>query len=80
MLPLFGILHPQTGPEGQSAEAPRKKSFFSRAVDSAVIVPIAEQDALYLAGKQPEPEARDPYVGDTAVAQRRSTWRKPQPS
>jgi hypothetical protein len=80
MFPLFGILHPQTGPEGQSVEAPRKKSFFGRAVDLAVIVPIAEQDALYLAGKQPEPEVRDPYFREPAVAQRRSKWRTSQPS
>jgi NADH pyrophosphatase NudC (nudix superfamily) len=73
MFPLFGILHPQTGPEGPSAEAPRKKSFFSPAVDPAVIVAIAEQDALYLAGKQSEPEVRNPYFRDTAVGRRRST-------
>ena len=59
MFPFFGILHPQTGPEEQSTEAPRKKSFFGRPVDTAVIVPIAEQDALYLAGKHPEPERLD---------------------
>jgi hypothetical protein len=80
MFPFFGILSPQAGPEESSAEAPRKKSFFSRAVDPAVIVPIAEQDALYLAGKQPEPEVRDPSFRDTAVAQRRSKWRTSQPS
>lgn len=58
MFPLFGILHPQTGPEESSTEAPRKKSFFGSPVDPAVVVPTAEQDALYLAGKQPEPEGR----------------------
>lgn len=59
MFPLFGILQPQTGPEAVSEEAPRKKSFFGSPVDPAVVVPTAEQDALYLAGKQPEPDERD---------------------
>lgn len=58
MLPLFGILQPRTGPETSSAEAPRKKSFFGGAY-ARVATPPAEQDALYLAGKQPEPPDRD---------------------
>lgn len=72
MLHLFGILQPQTGPERPSPEAPRKKSFFGLPVDPAVIVSAAEQDALYLAGKQPEPEVRDRDFRDTAIAPRRS--------
>ena len=59
MFPLSGILHPQTGPEESSTEAPRKKSFFGGPVDPAVGVAAAEQDALYLAGKLPEPERLD---------------------
>ena len=78
MLHLFGILQPQTGPERPSPEAPRKKSFFGLQVDPAVTVPAAEQDALYLAGKQPEPEMRDPCFRDARVAQRGPKWRKPQ--
>lgn len=59
MLQFFGILQPQTGPERPSPEAPRKKSFFGLPVDPAVIVPTAEQDALYLAGKLPCREETD---------------------
>lgn len=59
MFPLFGILQPQTGPEASSAEAPRKKAFFGSPVDLAVVAPTAEQDALYLQGKQPEPDERE---------------------
>ena len=79
MLPVFGILQPQTGSERPSPEAPRKKSFFGVPVDPGVIVPTVEQDALYLAGKQPEPEMRDPTFQDPAVTQRRSNWRKSRP-
>ena len=80
MLHLFGILQPQTGPERPSPEAPRKKSFFGMPVDPAVIVSAAEQDALCLAGKHPEPEIRDPCFRDATVAQGRSKRRKSQPS
>jgi hypothetical protein len=53
MFTLFGILSPANTRPVASKEAPFKRSFFG-----APVVPIAvpaEQDALYLAGKQPEP-------------------------
>lgn len=56
---LFGILTPSTGPSTASDEAPFKKSFFGGPADSAAI-PVAEEDALYLAGKRPEPTERRP--------------------
>ncbi|UJW84673.1 hypothetical protein [Devosia sp. SL43] len=56
MFTLFGILSPANTRPVASKEAPFKRSFFG-----APVVPIAvpaEQDALYLAGKQPEPPER----------------------
>lgn len=54
MFHLFGILSPPPGRPIVSDEAPFKKSFFGGQVDAAA-APVAEQDALYLAGKCPEP-------------------------
>jgi len=59
MFTLFGILRPATGRPAASQEAPFKRSFFGAPVDPAG-VPPAEEDALYLAGKQPEPAERRP--------------------
>jgi hypothetical protein len=59
MFHLFGILSPPLGRSVASDEAPFKKSFFGAPVD-AVAAPEAEQDALYLAGKCPEPVRRRP--------------------
>lgn len=61
MFTLFGILKPATGHPAASKEAPFKKSFFGAPVDPAAVSPVAaEEDALYLAGKQPEPPERRP--------------------
>lgn len=55
MFTLFGILKPFIGPPAPSEEAPFKKSFFGLPVDPAVVPVAAEEDALYLTDKQPEP-------------------------
>lgn len=57
MFTLFGILSPAAGRPVVNAEAPFKRAFFGSPPDAAVIPP-AEEDALYLAGKQPEPPER----------------------
>lgn len=59
MFPLFGILKPAASRPIPSKEAPFKRAFFGSPPDAAV-VPPAEEDALYLAGKQPEPAERRP--------------------
>lgn len=59
MFTLFGILSPAAGRPFASEEAPFKRAFFGSPPDAAVIPP-AEEDALYLAGKQPEPAERRP--------------------
>ena len=41
-------------------EAPYKKSFFGAPVDPAAVPAPIEEDALYLAGKQPLPRERRP--------------------
>ena len=55
MIAFFGILAPRLGAAQSGDEAPFKRSFFSRPTD-AVVVTRAETDALYLAGKRPEPD------------------------
>lgn len=64
MFSLFGILWPSTGPAVAAEEAPYKKSFFGAPVDPAAVPAPVEEDALYLAGKQPLPRERRP--GDPA--------------
>jgi hypothetical protein len=59
MFTLFGILSPATSRPVASEEAPFKRAFFGSPPDAAAIPP-AEEDALYLAGKQPEPDERHP--------------------
>ena len=59
MFTLFGILSPVAGRPIPSDEAPFKRAFFGNPPDAAVVTP-AEADALYLAGKQPEPAERRP--------------------
>jgi hypothetical protein len=57
MFTLFGILSPAPSRPVASQEAPFKRAFFGPPPDAAVFAP-AEEDALYLAGKQPEPAER----------------------
>lgn len=58
MFTLFGILSPAKTRPTASVEAPFKRAFFGTPPDVATIP--AEEDALYLAGKQPEPAERRP--------------------
>jgi hypothetical protein len=61
MITLFGILAPAPVPSTASEEAPFKKPFFGAPVDTGAAAPVAaEQDALYLAGKQPVAPERRP--------------------
>lgn len=55
MVAFFGILSPQPLTGRPAEEAPFKRSFFGLPADAGV-VPPAERDALYLNGKQPEPD------------------------
>lgn len=59
MFTLFGILSPANTRSVASNEAPFKRAFFTPLADAATI-PRAEEDALYLAGKRPEPADRSP--------------------
>ncbi|MCR6672440.1 hypothetical protein [Devosia ginsengisoli] len=61
MFSLFGILKPRTGQPVPSEEAPFKRSFFGAPVDPAAVPVAAEEDALYLTGKRPEPPERPPH-------------------
>ncbi|MHA6691325.1 hypothetical protein [Devosia sp. A449] len=54
MFTLFGIFSPASGRPTASQEAPRKRAFFGGQDDSDA-PSKAEEDALYLAGKCPEP-------------------------
>ncbi|UYN99137.1 MAG: hypothetical protein KIT02_14585 [Devosia sp.] len=64
MVHFFGVFGPERGPSRSAQDAPRKTSFFGGLPDAALwAVPLsrAEQDACYLNGKAPEPDARDRY-------------------
>ncbi|QDZ12839.1 hypothetical protein [Devosia ginsengisoli] len=61
MFSLFGILKPFIGQPVPSAEAPFKRSFFGLPVDPAAVPVAAEEDALYLADKWPDPPERPPH-------------------
>lgn len=58
MFTLFGILSPAKSRPIASEEAPFKRAFFGGPPDAAVVTSPAEEDALHLAGKQPEPAER----------------------
>ena len=60
MVHFFGIFGPGPLVRNSAEEAPAKANFFGglpRRADDTVLSPL-EQDAIYLAGKAPEPEPR----------------------
>lgn len=61
MVHFLGIFGPNRFARSAGQEAPHKANFFGGLPDAAMgAVPMsrAEQDACYLAGKAPEPQAR----------------------
>ncbi|MCR6636272.1 hypothetical protein [Devosia sp.] len=60
MVHFFGIFSPGPMARNSAEEAPAKANFFGglpARTDEAALSPL-EQDAIYLAGKAPEPEPR----------------------
>ncbi|WP_056310489.1 hypothetical protein [Devosia sp. Root685] len=60
MVHFFGIFSPGPLVRNSAEEAPAKANFFGglpERTDAAALSPL-EEDAIYLAGKAPEPEPR----------------------
>jgi hypothetical protein len=70
MVHFFGILGPGTSKRHVAPDAPQKAGFFGGVPDTsfgAVPLSRAEQDACFLAGRQPEPAEDDGEPGQRFV-------------